>query len=142
MTGGADTGTARLRRSAGIALQAGEDTLTLPQFSLSSRVLGLDRLSLGTQEQVQAARQTLEEDDKWLSQLQAAYGAMRQQLEQCLGGLNSVHQYIHMTEGLVRDSGAASSLLGDMTQAISLRAAEAVRTHSRRGTEDVQRLLR
>ncbi len=142
VTGGADTGTARLRRSAGIALQAGEDTLTLPQFSLSSRVLGLDRLSLGTQEQVQAARQTLEEDDKWLSQLQAAYGAMRQQLEQCLGGLNSVHQYIHMTEGLVRDSGAASSLLGDMTQAISLRAAEAVRTHSRRGTEDVQRLLR
>jgi len=68
-------------QGAGISLQMGEESVTLPQFRLSSRALQLDRLCVSTREAAQAAGKTLEADRHWVSRLQAAYGALYSQLE-------------------------------------------------------------
>lgn len=142
ISGAADIGSARLRTRAGISLQMGEDIVTLPQFQLSSRVLGLDSLSVSTREAARAAGKTVEADRRWVSQLQDAYSAMYGWLEQSSSGLNNVRRYINVTGGLVRDSASAGILLEDTRRSIPLPCAQAMRTHGRRGAEDVRHLLR
>ena len=138
ITGAADIGSARLRTRAGVSLQTGEDAVTLPQFRLSVRTLQLDRVSVSTREAAQAARDVVDAGRRWVAQIQGAYSALYTRLEQSSGGLSSVRQYVDATEGLVRDTAAAGTLLEDMRQSIP----QAMRTHSRRGTEDVRQLLR
>lgn len=142
ISGGADIGEAGLRRRGGIPLQMGEDTVMLPQFRLSSRALQLDRLSVLSREYAQAAKITVDADRRWINQIQAAYDTLHSQLEQSFHALHSVHQYIDITEGSVRDTAAASTLLDDMRQFIHLQPSQAMQTHSKRGMEDVRQLLR
>jgi len=142
ISGAADIGGAKLRTRAGISLQMGEDTVTLPQFQLSSRVLGLDQLDLSTREAIQAAKKIVEADRRWVSQLQDAYSAMYGWLEQSSSGLNNVRRYINVTGGLVRDDASAGILLEDTRRSIPLPSSQAMRTHGRRGTEDVRHLFR
>ena len=123
----------------GLSLQIGGDTVALPQFRLSSRILRLDGLSVETWEQAQEASVILETDRRWVSRIQTAYGALYRQMEQSFGGLYS--QYINMAQGALRDNGQASALLEDMTESILLQPSQALRTHSRRGKEDVGHLL-
>ena len=118
----------------------GEDTVALPQFRLSSRILQLEGLSVATREQALAAQTALEADRRWVSRIQAAYGALYNQLDQSFGGLYS--HYISLAEGMVRDNAAADTLLADMRQSILLQPSQALHTHGRRGTEDVRQLLR
>lgn len=124
----------------GLSLQMGEDTVALPQFRLSSRILQLEGLSVATREQALAAQTALEADRRWVSRIQAAYGALYNQLDQSFGGLYS--HYISLAEGMVRDNAAADTLLEDMRQSILLQPSQALHTHGRRGTEDVRQLLR
>ncbi len=124
----------------GLSLQMGEDTVALPQFRLSSRILQLEGLSVATREQALAAQTALEADRCWVSRIQAAYGALYNQLDQSFGGLYS--HYISLAEGMVRDNAAADTLLEDMRQSILLQPSQALHTHGRRGTEDVRQLLR
>lgn len=124
----------------GLSLQMGEDTVALPQFRLSSRILQLEGLSVATREQALAAQTALEADRRWVSRIQAAYGALYNQLDQSFGGLYS--HYISLAEGMVRDNAAADTLLADMRQSILLQPSQALHTHGRRGTEDVRQLLR
>ena len=138
----ADIGSAKLWTGTGIRLQMGEGSVTLPQFRLSSRALGLDKLSLLTLEGAQTAGATIDTGRRWLSRMQEAYGALYQQMEQSFSGLSSVYQYADRTQGLVRDPGTAGALLQDMRQSIRLPASQAVHTHSRRGSEDIEQLLR
>lgn len=128
--GGADSG---------LSLQMGEDTAALPQFRLSSRILQLEGLSVATREQAQAAQTALDADRRWVSRIQAAYGALYNQMEQSFGGFCS--QYMSMAEGMVRDNAAADTLLENMRQSIRFQPSQALYTHSRRGTEDVRQLL-
>lgn len=123
----------------GLSLQIGGDTVALPQFRLSSRILRLDGLSVETWEQAQEASVILETDRRWVSRIQTAYGALYRQMEQSFGGLYS--QYINMAQGALRDNGQAGALLEDMTESILLQPSQALRTHSRRGKEDVGHLL-
>ena len=124
----------------GLSLQMGEDTVALPQFRLSSRILQLEGLSVATREPALAAQTALEADRRWVSRIQAAYGALYNQLDQSFGGLYS--HYISLAEGMVRDNAAADTLLEDMRQSILLQPSQALHTHGRRGTEDVRQLLR
>ena len=124
----------------GLSLQMGEDTVALPQFRLSSRILQLEGLSVATREQALAAQTALEADRRWVSRIQAAYGALYNQLDQSFGGLYS--HYISLAEGMVRDNAVADTLLEDMRQSILLQPSQALHTHGRRGTEDVRQLLR
>lgn len=124
----------------GLSLQMGEDTVALPQFRLSSRILQLEGLSVATREQALAAQTALEADRRWVSRIQAAYGALYNQLDQSFGGLYS--HYISLAEGMVRDNAAADTLLEDMRQSILLQPSQALHTHGRRGMEDVRQLLR
>ncbi|MCI8304025.1 MAG: hypothetical protein HFF52_05280 [Lawsonibacter sp.] len=142
ISGAADIGRARLWTRTGIPLQMGEDTVILPQFRLSSRALRLDRLSISTPEQAQTAGAALEADQRWISQIQGVYSALYRQLEYSFAGLSSVQQYISAAGSLVRDDAVASTLLADMRQSILLQPSQAIRTHSKRGSEDVQQLLR
>ena len=86
------------------------------------------------------AQTALEADRRWVSRIQAAYGALYNQLDQSFGGLYS--HYISLAEGMVRDNAAADTLLEDMRQSILLQPSQALHTHGRRGTEDVRQLLR
>ena len=70
------------------------------------------------------------------------YSALYRQLEYGFAGLSSVQQYISAAGSLVRDDAVASTLLADMRQSILLQPSQAIRTHSKRGSEDVQQLLR
>lgn len=142
VSGAADIGGAKLRTQSGVSLQLGEDVVTLPQFRLSARALGLHELSVATREEARAAGRTLEADCLWVSRIQEAYGALYTRLERSQSGLRGVYQYVSVTEGLVRDTAAAGSLLWDTSQSIPRSAAQAMRTHGRRGMEDVERLLR
>ena len=139
ISGGADIGSAQLRRGTGVALRMGEDTITLPQFRLSARALSLDRLSVSDRTRAREARKTLDADCRLVSRIQMAYGALYGRLEESSGALYSVQRYFG--RGLVRDTGAANTLLEDMRQSICRQPAEAMKTHSKKGTEDVRQLL-
>ncbi|WP_300412758.1 hypothetical protein [uncultured Oscillibacter sp.] len=142
ITGGADIGRARLWVRSGIPLQIGAETVTLPQFRLSSRALGLDRLSLTKKEAAQAAQAAIERDRRWVSQIQSAYHVLYHRLERSYGGLLGARQYLNGAEGPVRDTGEAGALLADTRRSIPLPSSQAMRTHGKRGTEDVRQLLR
>lgn len=142
ITGGADIGRARLWVRSGIPLQMGTETVTLPQFRLSSRALGLDQLSLMKKEAAQAAQAAIERDRRWVSQIQSAYHVLYHRLERSFSGLLGVQRYLDGAEGPVRDTGEAGALLADTRQSIPLPSSQAMRTHGKRGTEDVRQLLR
>lgn len=140
ISGGADIGGAKLWTQAGVPLRMGEDTVMLPQFRLSSRALQLNRLSLSTREQAQAAQRAIQADRRWVGQIQTVYRTLYGQLEQSFRGLHSVHPYLS-GEGAVRDTATASSLLRDMRQSILLQPSQAIYTHSRRDNTDVRQFL-
>lgn len=142
ISGGADIGSAKLRTQMGISLRMGGEVMTLPQFRLSAKALQLDTMDVMVQEQAQAAGRIVDADRRWVAQIQAVYDALHDRLEQSTGGLSGVCQYIGRAGRPVRDTGAASALLQDMSQSIRLQPAQAMRSHSRRGREDVGRLLR
>lgn len=134
--GGADIGRAQLWTRSGIPLQMGAETVTLPQFRLSSRTLGLDRLSLAKREAAQAAQAAIERDRRWVSQIQNAYHVLYHRLERGISGILGAQQFL----GPVRDNGAAGTLLADTRS--SLPTSQAARIHGKRGKEDVRQLLR
>ncbi len=142
IAGKADVGKARLWTRSGVPLQMGAETVTLPQFRLSSRALGLDRLSVATKEAAKAARAVVERDRRWVSQIQNAYSVLYHRLDRSWNGLLGVQQYLDGAEGPVRNAGAAGDLLEDARRAISLPSSQAMRTHGKRGKEDVGRLFR
>lgn len=120
----------------------GVELVTLPQFRLSSRALGLDRLSLAKKEAAQAAQAAIERDRRWVSQIQSAYHVLYHRLERNFSGLLGAQQYLSGAESPVRDTGAAGTLLADTRQSISRPSSQALRTHGKRGKEDVRQLLR
>ena len=65
----------------GIPRQSGADTVTLPQFRLSARALRLRKMSLAAQDAALAAQDILDADCQWVTQIQAAYGALYRQGE-------------------------------------------------------------
>lgn len=125
----------------GISLQIGEDTVTLPQVRLSSKMLQLDLLSVETLERAQAARVIIDMDRRWVSQLQEAYSALYSQLEQSFSSLDGVQRYLNVAESLVRDSTQAGTLLENMRQTLLLRPEQAVLTHGKQAAEDACQLL-
>lgn len=126
----------------GISLQVGEDSMTLPQFRLSARTLRLDRLNVLTRQYAQAAQAAVEADRRWVSRVQQAYGALYGQLEQSYGALPNVCRYLDQKKRLLRDTDSAGTLLEDMRRSLLLQPTQAMRTHNRRGTEDIGQLLR
>lgn len=142
ITGGADIGRARLWTRAGVPLQMGAETVTLPQFRLSSRALGLDHVSLATKEAVQAAQAIVERDRRWVAQIQNAYNVLYHRLERSWNGLLGVQQYLSGSGGPLRDAGAAGTLLEDARRSISRPSSQAMRTHGKRGKDDVRQLFR
>ena len=142
ITDRADIGRARLWTRAGVPLQMGTETVTLPQFRLSSRALGLDRVSLATKEAVQAAQAIVERDRRWVAQIQNAYNVLYHRLERSWNGLLGVQQYLSGSDGPLRDAGAAGTLLEDARRSISRPSSQAIRTHGKRGKDDVRQLFR
>ena len=118
----------------------GAETVTLPQFRLSARALGLDRLSVNTKEAVKAAQALVERDRRWVAQIQNAYHVLYHRLERSWNGLLGVQQYL--SGGLVRDESEAGTLLEDARRSISRPSSQALRTHGKRGKDDVRQLLR
>ena len=125
-------------KGSGLSLQMGEDTVALPQFRLSTGLLQLDGLDVTTRERAQEAWKALDDSIRWVSRIQTAYGALYRQLERSVGG----SQYFNAVRDMVRDGGEADTLLEDMRQSMLLQPSQTMRTHGRRGTEDVQQLLR
>ena len=134
-------GDAKLWTNMGIPLKIGGDTVMLPQFRLSSRVLHLEGMDVTTRESAKAAERTAIADQRWIGQIQAVYGALHSQLEQGMRGFQSAWQYISATEGVTRDSDEAIALLQDMKRSIQIRAAQVVSAHSKQGATDARQLL-
>lgn len=141
VSGGADIGGARLQPQGGIPLQIGEDTVTLPQFRLSSRALQLDKLNVLTREGARAAGPAIDTGRRWVAQIQAVYDALYGRLEQNFNTLHSVHRYIAGDEGLVRDTAAASTLLEDVRQSDHFQPRQFMRMQSRGWAENLLQLL-
>lgn len=140
ITGGADIGRARLWTRSGVPLQMGAETVTLPQFRLSARALSLDQISLATKEAAKAAKAIVERDRRWVAQIQNAYNVLYHRLERSWNGLLGVQQVLNGEP--VRDAGAAGTLLRDARRSISQPASQAMRTHGKRGKDDVRQLFR
>lgn len=141
ISGAADIGRARLWTRTGVSLRMGEETVTLPQFRLSSRALGLDQLSLATKEAAKAAQAVIDADRRRVAQIQTAYGVLYDRLERNACALRGVQRYFRET-GLVRDAGAAGTLLEDARRSIPLSSGQAALSHGKRGKDDVRRLFR
>ncbi len=139
ISGGADIGTAQLWRRTGIPLQMGAETVILPRFRLSNRILRLSRMSLFSQETAQDTKRTIDEDCLWVAQIQEAYQTLYSQLERNSSSLRGAPQYLGAAPELIRDTDAASSLLNDMR--LQLSTDQALRSHSRRGTDGLEHLL-
>lgn len=142
ISSGADIGRARLWTRSGVPLQMGAETVTLPQFRLSSKTLGLDQVSLKTKEAVRSAQALVERDRRWVAQMQNAYQALYTRLEQSYGSLLGVQEYLSGAGRPVRDSEAAGTLLEDTRRSIHHPSSQAMRTHGKRGTEDLRQLFR
>lgn len=140
VSGGADIGAAKLRTRKGVTLQMGEDTVTLPQFRLSARALGLERLRVSTREEARAAETAIEAGRRWVAQIQEAYSALSSRMEQ--RSSRRFQKYVGEAEGPVRDTAAAGTLLRDMSRSIPLPSSQAMRAQGRQDTEDVRQLLR
>lgn len=123
----------------GVTLRRGEDTATLPQFQLSVRSLGLNGMSLMTREYARDAGAVLEADRRRLDQMQAVYGVLYDWLSQGARALPGAS--LAQDSGPVRSAGQAGALLEDMRRSILLQPSQAMRTHSRRGSEGVGQLL-
>lgn len=136
VSGGASIGTARLQTRPGVSLQTGEDDVTLPQFRLSVRSLGLDGLGLLTQEDAQAAGAAIDADRRWVAQIQTAYSALYRRLEEGAG-----RRRRGFAGRLVRDAGMAGELLRDVSRSIPRPSSQAMRTHGGDGGRDVRQLL-
>ena len=137
VSGGASIGTARLQTRPGVSLQTGEDDVTLPQFRLSVRSLGLDGLDLLTREDARAAGAAIDADRRWVAQIQTAYSALHRRLEE-----GADRRRRGFGGGLVRDAGMAGELLRDVSQSIPRPSSQAMRTHGGDGGGDVRQLLR
>ena len=137
ISGAADIGGARLWTRPGISLRMGEDTVTLPQFRLSSAALRLNRLRVSTREDARAAKPVIEAGQRLISRIQMAYSSLYAQLEQNSTAIYSVQRYFTPAEGLVRDTDEAGSLL----DGILLHSSQAIRTHNKRGAEDPRQFL-
>lgn len=124
-------------KGSGLSLQMGEDTAALPQFRLSTGLLQLDGLDVTTRERAQEAWKALDDSIRWVSRIQTAYGALYRQMERSVGG----GQYFNALRDMVRDGGEADTLLEDMRRSMLDQPSQALRTHSRRGMEDVHQLL-
>ena len=75
-----------------------------------------------------------------MAQIQNAYHVLYHRLERSYSGLLGVQQYL--SGGPVRDAGAAGTLLEDARRSIPLPSSQAMRTHGKRGKEDVRQLFR
>lgn len=132
MAGGAVTangskkrlGTEKRWMKRSVSLQMGEYTAILPQFRLSSHVLQLNKLRVSTREYAQAAMMTIDADRHWISQIQAAYGALYSQLDDP-----------------VRDAASAATLLEDVRQSIPRPSSQAMRTQSSGEKNHLRQLL-
>ncbi|MDE7246071.1 MAG: hypothetical protein K2O18_19150, partial [Oscillospiraceae bacterium] len=132
----ANTGCARLRRSSGVPLRLGDDTVTLPQFRLSVPSLKLDRLSVLTREYAQHAISTIDTDRRWVSQIQDVYSSLYTQVEQ--NHLLNSRQYVKVADGRLRDLAAAGKLLRNVSQSLPQQSAP---VYTRQSTKDLQRLF-
>ena len=81
----------------------------------------------------------LDADCQWVTQIQAAYGALYRQLERGIGGFRS--QRPEEAAGPIRGVQAAGALLSEMRQAIPRPESQAMSTHGRRGMEEARQLL-
>lgn len=141
VSGNASVGDAKLWTNMGIPLKIGGDTVMLPQFRLSSRVLHLERMDVTTKQSARTAERTAIADQRWIGQIQAVYGALHSQLEQGMRGFQSAWQYISASEGAVRDSDTAQALLREMARTFQFQSVKALSAHSKQGMTDVRQLL-
>lgn len=144
VSGGAEIGAASIKRwtPEGIAVQIGRKNITLPQFCLSARTLLLNRIDLSSRAGARTAGGTIRAASRRVSQIQATYNALCNQLEQTIGNLRDTKEYVSAVERLIRNAEEAGALLSDTKRSILRQSAQAMRSHSEQDTEDVLRLLR
>ena len=126
----------------GIPLWMGGDTVTLPQFPLSSDTLQLERLQVSTQEYARASMTIVGADRRWVAQIQAVYQALSDQLDRSTGGFSGGRQADAPAGGVVRDAASAVTLVDNVRRTVLLQPDIASYVHSRRGRAELHRLLK
>lgn len=119
----------RLWVRTGVSLQMGDETVLLPQFRLSSRALRLDKLNL---EDPQTVRVIVDEDRRWVSQVQAIYDTLYDRLERSLDSLRSSRGPLGGSAAPVRSTDAAGTILEEMKRSMLLRPGHVIETSSPR----------
>lgn len=120
----------RLWVRTGVSLQMGDETVLLPQFRLSSRALRLDQLNL--EEDPQTVRVIVDEDRRWVSQIQEIYDTLYNRLERSLDTLRSSRGTPGGPVVPVRSTDAAGAVLEEMKRSMLLQPGHLIETSSPR----------
>ena len=135
VSGAADTGRAKIWTPK--EERPEDESMTLPQFRLSTASLGLNRLHLHSPEDVRRAREILKADRVWVAQVQEAYGALYSRLEH--NGQSRRERA--EAAGLLRETAAAGAVLDLVRQTIHQPSAQALRSHSGQKIDGVQQFF-
>lgn len=118
------------------------DTLGVPRYYLSEKVLGMDRMNITTREN---ARQTIgmvgDAIDR-VSSIRSSYGALSKRLENNQQYLNNTIENTQATESRVRDVDMAKEYMGYIRLSILSQSSQSMLAHSNQDAGQILQLLR
>lgn len=131
-----DTGESK--KSKGIPLELGEETVILPRFRLSAEGLRIQDIDVSSPENLLEAQRTVSEASRRVWRIHLAYQEMFGRLEEHLYSLWNVHSSLAVP---VRSDGAARALLTGVKEAIAARPGQVVDGRQESVAGEIFRLL-
>lgn len=126
------------KKTKGIPLALGNETIVLPRFRLSAEGLRIQNLDVSTPAGVRDAQRNVSEASRRVWRIQLAYSEMFSRLEEHLYSLWNVQSAFASP---VRSAGAANALLSDVKQAIAEQPEQAVGSRQDSAAREIFRLL-
>lgn len=133
------------RGEGGIILQIGAnfgEILEVPQFYISARALGLDGISIATQEKAWQAMDVLHEAVNRVSGIRGEYGALQNRLEHNINDLSQATENISSAESRIRDADVAEEYTRLIKLNIIQQSVQAMMAHNNEDAGRVLQLLR
>ena len=139
-------GTAGEATGKSLTLQIGEDSekynqMTLDIQDLHSAALGLDKLTLGTQEGAQAAVSAIKDAINVVSTVRSGLGATQNRLEHTANNLSVMKENIQDAESTIRDTDVAEEMMAYTKNNILVQSAQAMLAQANQVPQGVLQLL-
>lgn len=128
----------------GIILQIGAnygETLEIPRFYLSAHALGLDDISIATQDRALEAMGVLRDAINRVSSVRGSYGALQNRLKHNINDLAQTRENISDAESRIRDADMAEEYIKMVKLNILQQSSQAMMAHSNEDSERILQLL-